>query len=75
MSDPSGVDPELVEPTGFEQAEANAEQVNSLNVKYVWVSPMLRTMQTAVHMFKGHPNLANIRFIVEPRIRAILTTT
>ena len=32
-------------------------------------------MQTAIHMFKGHPNLANIRFIVEPEMHEILHTT
>ena len=69
------MDPELHEPIGVAQAEANASKVNALNVKYVLVSPMQRAMQTAIHMFKGHPNLANIRFIVEPEMHEILHTT
>ena len=73
--DPSGIDPELHEPIGVAQAEANAFKVHALNTKYVMVSPMQRAMQTAIHMFKGHPNLANIRFIVEPMIHEILHTT
>ena len=35
---------------------------------------MQRAMQTAIHMFKGHPNLANIKFIVEPLIHEIMHT-
>ena len=33
---------------------------------------MNRAMQTAIHMLKNHPNLANLTFIVEPKIREIL---
>lgn len=40
MQNPELVDPELHEPIGFAQAEANAFKVNQLNVKYVLVSPM-----------------------------------
>ena len=75
MRDPSNVDSDLVEPAGILGAEATGEQLKKLNFKYVWVSPLVRTMKTAIHMFKGHPNLANIQFIVEPMIRAIHTTT
>ena len=75
MQDPSNVDSDLVEPDGILGAEATGESLKKLNFKYVWVSPLVRTMKTAIHMFKGHPNLANIRFIVEPMIRAIHTTT
>ena len=75
MQDPSNVDSDLVEPAGILGAEATGEQLKKLNFKYVWVSPLVRTMKTAIHMFKGHPNLANIQFIVEPMIRAIHTTT
>ena len=32
-------------------------------------------MQTAIHMFKGHPNKANIKFIVEPAVHEIMHTT
>jgi len=36
---------------------------------------MQRAIQTAIHMFKKHPNLANIRFIVLPIIREVLETS
>ena len=36
---------------------------------------MQRAMQTAIHMFKGHPNLANITFFVEPSVHEIMHTT
>jgi len=32
-------------------------------------------MQTAIHMFKNHPNLSNIRFIVEPMLHEVMHTT
>lgn len=32
-------------------------------------------MQTAIHMFKGHPNLPNIKFVVEPMLHEVLHTT
>lgn len=32
-------------------------------------------MQTAIHMFKGHPNLDCIRFVVEPMVHEIMHTT
>ena len=38
----------------------------------MYTSPMLRTMQTTVEMFKNHPNVANIRFVVVPLLREVL---
>ena len=35
---------------------------------------MQRAMQTAIHMFKNHPNLAKIRFIVLPLVHEIIHT-
>jgi hypothetical protein len=36
---------------------------------------MQRAMQTAIHMFKNHPNLPNIKFIVLPILREVLETS
>lgn len=36
---------------------------------------MQRAMMTTIHMFKNHPNRANIKFIVLPIIREVLHTT
>ena len=74
MKDPNGCDPEL-HPFGVAQCNYNAPKVHCLNVRYVLVSPMQRAMQTAIHMFKGHPNLAKIHFIVEPMVHEIMHTT
>lgn len=57
MKDRSLCDPNL-HPIGVAQSEANSAKVNDINIKYVLVSPMQRAMQTAIHMFKNHPNLA-----------------
>ena len=74
MKSPELPDPDL-HPIGVAQAEANAPKVNCLNVKYVLVSPMQRALQTAIHMFKNHPNKANLVCIVVPEVHEILHTT
>lgn len=38
----------------------------------VFVSPLRRTMQTCVEMFKSHPNRSKIEFIVHPGIAEVL---
>ena len=67
------IDPNL-HPIGVAQSEVNAPRLHAMNIKYVIVSPMQRALQTAIHMFKGHPNLDNIPFIVEPIVHEILHT-
>jgi hypothetical protein len=57
------IDPQL-RPEGILQCEAAQAHANDINVKYVFVSPMIRTCETAIHIFKGHPNKSNIKFIV-----------
>lgn len=39
------------------------------------MSPLQRAMQTCIHLFKNHPNKANIRFAVLPIIREVLETS
>jgi len=53
---------------GVQQALTNAHTIFDLNITRVWVSPMRRAMQTAIHMFKGHPNIAKINFLVVPQV-------
>lgn len=36
---------------------------------------MQRALQTAIHMFKNHPNLSKIQFIVLPIVREVLETS
>jgi len=36
---------------------------------------MQRAMMTTIHMFKNHPNKANIKFVVLPIAREVLHTT
>ena len=62
------IDPPL-RPEGVGQCEAAAEHANLINFKYVFVSPMLRTCETAIHTFKNHPNKAGIKFVVLPNIK------
>lgn len=62
------IDPGL-RPEGVGQCEAAQEHANHINVQYVLVSPMIRTCETAIHIFKGHPNKQNIKFIVLPSVK------
>ena len=72
--DPHGEDPEL-HPVGILQCEAAQPVVNSINFKVVFTSPMQRAIMTVIHMFKNHPNKANIKFVVLPIIREVLHTS
>ncbi|TNV76426.1 hypothetical protein FGO68_gene11145 [Halteria grandinella] len=71
--------PEMYDPglhaIGKMQAESNSEHVNPINFKVVFVSPMQRTLQTCIHLFKNHPNKKDIRFVVLPIIREVLETS
>lgn len=35
----------------------------------IFVSPMVRALQTAFLLFKDHPNFANIKVIIDPDLR------
>lgn len=70
---PALYDPGLHE-IGKMQAESNQDHVNKVNFKVVFVSPMQRTLQTCIHLFKNHPNKKDIRFVVLPIIREVLET-
>ena len=73
-TNPDGFDPEL-HPVGISQCETGQRVVNNIDWEVVFTSPMQRAMMTTVHMFKNHPNKANIRFIVLPIVRECLACT
>lgn len=60
---------------GIRQAETNMTHINSINFRVVFVSPLQRTIQTTIHLFKTHPNKKNIRFVVCPIVREVLETS
>ena len=51
---------------GFEQWAKEAKLIYNINVHTVFVSPLRRTLQTAVNLFKSHPNFESIKFILLP---------
>jgi len=69
-------DSKLVDPIlshiGVNQSIAAQSIANELPIKYVIVSPIQRTLETAKLMFETHPNLPKIEFIVHPIIREIM---
>lgn len=64
----------VLHPIGEMQCHANKEAVHCLNVKYVLVSPLRRTIQTCILMFKNHPQKKDIKFILVPILREVLHT-
>ena len=68
--------PELVDPAlhskGIQQAIGARSDIASLNIKYIFVSPLRRALQTCTELFKEHPNLHNMKFIVHPLLIEIL---
>ena len=46
-----------------------------MNYKVVYVSPLRRTLMTAMHMFKNHPNKDNIQFKVLPVVTEAMIST
>lgn len=72
--DPTLCDPDL-HAIGVRQCEANASKLEVMNFTRVFVSPMQRALQTAIHMFKTHPNKENIVFIVLPLIHEYFNTS
>lgn len=67
------VDPRLSE-LGVAQARENQKEVNKLDVKYVFVSPLLRALQTSRFLFETHPQKTNITFIVVPMTREVISS-
>ena len=54
---------------GLEQCAKEAKLINSINVHTVFISPLRRALQTAVNLFKNHPNFESIKFILLPAAR------
>ena len=51
------------------------KHINVINFNTVFISPLQRCLQTCIHMFKTHPNKAEIRFIVLPVVREVFATS
>ena len=54
---------------GVEQCRVAAKHAADIDFHKVYVSPLRRTMETAYHVFKDHPNFRKIEFVLEPTIR------
>ena len=49
--------------------------MNQINTKIVLVSPLLRTILTAIHLFKNHPQKGEIKFVLVPLLKESLDST
>lgn len=54
---------------GIGQCQLAAEHAKNINFVEVVMSPMRRTIETAFHIFKDHPNFKNIKFKINSVIR------
>lgn len=59
---------------GISQATEAQEVTDQLKIHTVFVSPLRRTLETAYHIFKTHPNFKMIKFIVVPNLRESMNT-
>ena len=57
---------------GIKEWEEMLKSIKDLNVYTVFISPLLRSVQTAYHLFKGHPKFESIRFVIVPKAREAL---
>ena len=69
-------DGKLVDPVlsrfGIAQCLAAQALINQLQIRYVLVSPLHRTLETARLLFDKHPKKTTIEFIVLPIIREVI---
>eukprot|EP00347_Sterkiella_histriomuscorum_P004858 403358816 len=56
-------------PEGVKQCEVAQEHANKIKVRYIMVSQMVRACQTAIHIFKNHPDKEDIKFLVIPLVK------
>ena len=54
---------------GIEECEKASDIAKSLTIHTVFVSPLIRSIQTAYHLFKDHPNFDSIKFVIVPKAR------
>ncbi|KAL4501724.1 hypothetical protein ABPG72_018775 [Tetrahymena utriculariae] len=59
-------------PIGVKQCQDIQKHNHQINYQTVYVSPLRRTVQTCIELFKNHPLRNNINFIVYPDIAEML---
>ena len=57
---------------GLAQAIKAQASVNKMNVKYVFVSPLSRTLETCKNLFATYPDKENVHFVVHPVVRELM---
>jgi len=65
------LDPSL-HPIGIKEATEARKFIDKTNIKYVFVSPMRRTLETCAIMLGEYPNKENLKIEVHPLLRNII---
>ena len=60
---------------GFKQCDKAEEAAWKIKVHTVFVSPFRRALQTAYEIFKTHPQINEIKFVLMPKMREGLNTS
>ena len=59
-------------PIGISRTQELCEQINQSSIKYIFVSPLYRALQTCKYLLESHPRKKEIRVIVEPNLNEYL---
>ena len=73
-SDPNYINAPLNE-TGKSQAIIASKIFENLDVEIVYVSPLFRSIETAILLFKNHPNQKNIIIKIHPLLTELISST
>ena len=57
---------------GIAQCHEASSKLAALNFHHIFVSPFQRTLETSYELFRSHPNIGSIKFIVHPLLTEIL---
>ena len=57
---------------GVTQAEKAQEKINKMNVKYAFISPLRRTLETCKGIFGTYPKKNEVKFMINPLVRELM---
>ena len=60
---------------GVEECEKVSDLAKGMPIHTVFVSPLIRSLQTAYHLLKDHPNFSSMKFVIVPKLREEFIST
>ena len=59
---------------GQKQAEKSSELFKNFDIEAIYVSPLYRTLESAILLFKNHPKKENLKLIVHPLLTEVISS-